>query len=198
MLQSIRSAGWSGGDCASRTWDERQHEKIPAFRLDVGFGQRNLSFKLRSPNNSARGRVPMFIPFPSVPLHHEIRSQSDSKRTTSAGAIRAVLQSTLQPMALRASSSPPAVAARLRRPPPARLRRHSSPPAGAPLSTIDICLPWVHWVHDEYANTRCQLLRIMAACDEVFGLYGGIGDIPDDVLVHNMWSEIVGVYTDAF
>ena len=61
-------------------------------------------------------------------------------------------------------------------------------------------------MHDEYANTqldvnrgpRCQLLSIMAACDEVFGLYGGIGDIPDDVLVHNMWSEIVGVYTDAF
>ena len=129
-----------------------------------------------------------------------------SNRTTSAGAIRAVLQSTLQPMELRASSSPPAGATRLRRPPPARLRRHSSPPAGAPLSTIEICLPWVHWVHDEYANAqldvnrgpRCQLLRNRAACDDVFELYGEIGDIPGDVLIHDRWSVIAGFCTDGF
>ena len=115
----------------------------------------------------------------------------------------AVTARLLQPMALRASSSPPDVAARLRRPPPARLRRHSSPPAGAPLTSSEICVPWVH---DESANAqldvnrgpRCQLLRIRAACDEVFGHFGGMDDIPEDVLVHDMWSEIAGFCTDGF
>ena len=109
-------------------------------------------------------------------------------------------------MALRAFSSPPVALARPRRQPPARLRRHSSPPTDAPFSRPEIKLPWVNFVHDESANLqldenrgpRCQHLRCMEACDEVFGLYGGMDDIPGDVDDHDRWLEIAGFCTDGF
>ena len=64
----------------------------------------------------------------------------------------------------------------------------------------------MNWVHHESANVqldwnrgpRCQHLRIMAMCDEVFERFGGMVDIPGDVDDHDIWLDIAGFCTDGF